>query len=85
MPTRFSGSAAASVTVSPEAGCRAHSPQRFDRDGQRELLAEESADKSPAANFAAIFQTAQSDQQFAPARNNRFARDNFAKNHAVAP
>ena len=44
----------------------ARGAQRFHSDGQSELLTQKSADETAAANFAAIFQPAQSDQQLAP-------------------
>ena len=41
MPTRFSGSAAATVTTSSVGGAMPHCAQRLDGDRQRELLADE--------------------------------------------
>ena len=52
--------------------------------GKRELLAEESVDEASAAHFAAIFQAAEGDQQLAPLRQVRLARQHFAEDHAVA-
>ncbi len=84
MPTRFSGSAAEMVTASPEPGWRADARRDSTAIGQRKLLAQESADKAAAADFALIFEAAQGDEQFAPARGHRLARGHFAKDYAVA-
>ena len=85
IPTRFSGSAADSVIVSPLSGRPAHRSHRFHRDRQRELLAQESIDEPPAANLAAIFEPAEGHQQFAPRRQVRFARQHIANHNSVAP
>ncbi len=85
MPTRFSGSAAEMVTVSPASRQVAHRAQRLHRFRQRELLAQESADEPSAAHFAAIFQPPKGDQQLAPLGQIRFARQHLAKDHAIAP
>ena len=84
MPTRFSGSAAASVTDSCASWLAGAGAQRFDGYWQRELLAEKAADETAAADLALIFEAAEGDQQFAPARQNRFARNHFAEDDAVA-
>ena len=50
----------------------------------RELLADQTGDESPAANFAARFHAPQHDQQIAPRRRQRLARQQIAKHHAPA-
>src|ERR1700675_3294357 len=57
--------------------------QRLERDGQCELFAEETAHKSSAAHFAAVFEAAQSHKHLAPTREDRFAGENFAEDPAV--
>src|SRR5580704_1075249 len=68
----------------PRSRLLSHCAQRFHCDGQRELLAEKSADKAAAANLALIFQPSKRDEQLAPAWNDRFARDHFAKHDAIS-
>src|ERR1700733_5750839 len=46
----------------------AHRTQRLKRDGQSKLLSQESADEPPTADFAAVLQASQCDQQFPPSR-----------------
>ena len=48
------------------------------------MLAEEAADETAAANFAAVFEAAKRHQDFAPGRENGFAAENFAEDDAVA-
>ena len=48
--------------------------QRLNSPRQRELLAEEAAYESAATNFASIFETTKGQQNFAPAREDGFAR-----------
>src|SRR5438309_3087667 len=42
-------------------------------------LSEEAADKAPAADLAAVFETAERDQNFTPLGQNRFATEHFAE------
>src|SRR3984957_3063679 len=62
----------------------ARGAQRFHSYRQRELLAEETAHESSAANLSSIFETAKGQQNFAPARKDGFAREHFAEHHAIA-
>src|SRR5258706_7328889 len=59
--------------------------QRLYRHREGELLAQKSIDESPAAHFAAIFETAVADLQFTPARQIRFAHEQVAEDDTVAP
>src|ERR1700722_18059623 len=62
----------------------ARGAQRFHSYRQRELLPEETAHESSAANLSAIFETAKGQQNFAPARKDSFAGEHFAEHHAIA-
>jgi len=58
--------------------------QRLDSYGQRELFAEKTTHESAAADLASIFEAAKGQQNFAPARQDGFAREHFAEYHAIA-
>ena len=62
----------------------AHGAQRIHRHRQRKLFAEEAVDEAAAANFAAIFEAAEGDQQLTPLGQVGFARKHFAEHDAVA-
>src|SRR5258706_90986 len=59
--------------------------QRLYRHREGELLAQKSIDESPAAHFAAIFETAVADLQLTPSRQIRFPHQQVAEDDAVAP
>ena len=86
IPTRFSGSAAAMTTRSALRTLwqLAVGAQGFDGYGKRELLSQKSIDESAAAHFAAVFEAAVADLQFAPAGQIRFAHQQVAEDHAIA-
>ncbi len=84
IPTRLRGSAADTEMISLAGGTLRWARKRFERDRQRELLAQEAADEPSAADLAAIFEAAEGHQHFAPFRQDRFAGEHFAEHHAVA-
>ena len=62
----------------------AHAAQLVERLGQRELLADEAGDEPAAADLAARLEPAQRDEQIAPRRQARLAREQIAEHDAVA-
>src|SRR5205823_8463029 len=62
----------------------AQRPKGFHRHRQSELFPEKATDESSAADFSAILEPPQSDQQFAPSGKQGLAREHVAKDDAVA-
>src|SRR6266581_1811453 len=61
----------------------AQGAERFHRDRQSELFSEKAADKSSAADFSAVLEAPQSDQQLAPCGQQGLPREHVAEDHAV--
>ena len=78
-----SGSAAEMVRTSP-LGARFLSAQGIHRNGKSKLFANESADETASANLTAVFHATEVDQHVTPARQNAFARQQFAEDHAIS-
>ena len=82
MPARFSGSAADNVGRGADILIAPDLAQQLDRFRPRKLLADEARHEPSAANLALRFHAAERDEQIAPRRRDRLAREEIAEHDA---
>ena len=84
MPARLSGSAAPSVRSRPVGAVRRTSRRRSTASGSANCSPDMPVNESPAADFAAGFETPVDASQLAPGRGVGFARQHAAEHDTVA-